>query len=133
MSKNPELRFDVNDEPGVKTAIGARVHPKDPWTFACGLARKCFDELLIEEQPMTDYLGGRPLDSAITNGVLHPLYKGLGVVFVVGQPSGIEGGIGVRRVADVAIGADNYVIAKFWCAATAIHRHARLGTGNGDD
>ncbi len=117
----PKLVFDERDEEGVRHAIAPFVRDKDTWAFARRLAKEKFEELLKEQQSMTEYLGGRPLDAAICNGVLHPLHRGLGVVFIIGQPTDIQGQIGLPPIMDAAMKPEQFVIAKFWCSAKAFN------------
>lgn len=122
------LTFDDRDREGTAALLAPFANVigfDDPWQFAIDLARKCFDELLRENGAITTYLGGMPLDSAIMNGVLHPVYRGLGVVFCIGEPPN-HGFIAhqVSHIADVAIRPEQIIVAKFWVSA-ATHMPGR--------
>lgn len=122
-TRRPDLDFDDRDREGVAKALEpfADVIDQDPWLFAQSLAQERFEELLAKDQPMTTYLGGKPLDSGIVNGVLHPLYRGLGVIFVLTEPSSLGAGAeSVSQVWDAPTRPEQNVRAKFWISAAVL-------------
>ena len=84
MANIPPLSFDERDKKAVIAHLTPSLEGENAWEFACEKAQAVFNTILKEQQSITDYLGGKPLDSTIENGVLHIIYKGLGVVFVLG-------------------------------------------------
>lgn len=119
----PVLGFDDRDREGVTKALEPFSHvlDEDPWMFAQARAQECFADLLAGNQSLTSYLGGKPLDSSIANGVLHPLYRGLGVIFMLTEPSTLGAGAeSVSHVWDAPVRAEQGVKAKFWISAAAL-------------
>lgn len=116
------LHFDQRDIEAVSAVIGTPPGGGDPWLYAQTRASKIFQDLLAKHQPITEYLGGRPMDTDISTGELHPAFRGLGVVFELKAPSTIPGTINLVGAGGVAISEDVTVIAKFWCAASAVSR-----------
>lgn len=122
-----ELVFDERDRDGVLLALQpfGEIISDDPWEYAKSLARRCFADLLAQNRPITDYLGGKPLDSNIGDGVLHPIYRGVGVVFVLTEPSSLgPGAATVSHVNDLPVNDEQSVMAKFWISATAPGRQS---------
>lgn len=118
----PDLYFDERDAAMIRRAVHTLVGESaqiDKWEYACQEARKIFTEILSQERSMTAYLGGTPLDSAIATGVLYPVYKGVGVVFIVTEPSGeVQGAERIPVPNGVGMSKNQNVLAKFWCAAS---------------
>lgn len=117
---NPELLFDERDHDGVVGALTpfSESIGGDLWEFAKTRARKRFLELLEENGPMTAYLGGMPLDSSLVDGVLQPVYRGLGVVFVLTEPSSLGERVPqISHVVGAAVRPVQKVMAKFWMSA----------------
>ena len=121
--RRPGLDFDDRDREGVAKALEpfSDVIDGDPWLFAQSLAQKQFETLLAKDLPMTTYLGGKPVDSGVANGVLHPLYRGLGVIFMLTEPSSLSVGVeSVSHVWDAPIRPEQKVRAKFWISAATL-------------
>ena len=116
------LQFDQRDIEAVSAIIGTPPGGGDPWVYAQTRAVKIFQDLLVRHQPITEYLGGRPMDTDISTGELHPAFRGLGVVFELKAPGTIPGTINLVAPGGVAITEGVTVIAKFWCAASAVLR-----------
>ena len=120
MSQVPSLCFDKRDKKAVEQLLGDPPGGGDAWEYACQRARTIFARLLEKHQSMTDYLGGRPMDTDISSGELHAAFRGLGVVFELNGPSSVPGTIGVVGAHGVALPKNVDVLVRFWCIASAI-------------